>query len=452
MPANSPDQTPSASRGYRFLRALLRIWFGLVFRRVRLLRGEAVPSSGAVILAVSHPGSLLDALILVAALERPICCLLNQHLLGGYLRDRLARWLGMIIHDPERETPALQAACEALGRHEAVVVFTEHQAVKSGEMPRVGLTAARLAIEAEARHSGQLGLLLFPVHLFLPVGRSQSSELLIYVDSPLPPKEYLSAGEGAISVRRFGLELDEALQQNAFRLQPSDLRRFLADLEEVLRADLGEEWAARPEWKQKVEAFKISQFIAEWFEQLNSLNPGRLVALRDGLDAYREQRRRWSLRQAEVEAAGWHASRGLRVWYWLESVAGLPLAVYGLLNHLLVWMILFWAGLLRKESEPDRRLEWLLRALVVVGCYAAQALLCAFWLDRATAGYYALTLPLAGAFLWRYEWLLRARTRLLLVGARLPHQAAKLRRQRRRFVEELNAARDAYAETLGIPH
>jgi hypothetical protein len=38
------------------------------------------------------------------------------------------------------------------------------------------------------------------------------------------------------------------------------------------------------------------------------------------------------------------------------------------------------------------------------------------------------------------------------VGARLPHQAEKLRRQRKRFVAELNAARDAYAEALGIPH
>ena len=452
MGADSPHQTRTAFRGYRFLRALLRIWFGLVFRRVRLLRGEAVPSFGAVMLVVSHPGSLLDALILVAALERPVRCLLKQNLLGGYLRGRLAQWLGMIPDEPERETTALQAACEALGRHEAVVVFTEHQAVKFGEMPRAGLTAARLAMEAEARHSGQLGLLLFPVHLFLPVGRSQSSELLIYVDSPLSPQEYLSAGEGAISVRRFALELEETLQQNVFRLQPSDLEGFLADLEELLRADLEEEWAARAQWKQKVKGFKLSQFITEWFEQLNSLNPGRLVALRDGLDAYRERRRCWSLRQAEVEAAGWHASRGLRIWYWFESVAGLPLAVYGLLNHLLVWMILFWAGLLRKESERDRRLEWLLRGLVVVGSYTAQALLCAFWLGRATAGYYALTLPLAGAFLWRYEWLLRARTRLLLVGARLPHQAAKLRRLRRRFIEELNAARDAYADTLGIPH
>jgi len=450
-----PDQTPVSSRGYRFVRGLVRIWFDLVFRKIRLLRGDTIPVSGAMILAVSHPASFLDALILVAALERQVRCLLDRNLLRGYWRGRLAQWLGIISHEPEGtgRATALQVAREALAQREAVVVFAEYQAVKSGNLAPVGLAAATLAVEAESQRAGQLGLSLFPVHMFLPVGRSQSSELVIHVDSPLFPKEFLSAGTGDLPVRRLAAALEEALEENAFRLQPGDLRQFLTDLEEVLRVDLEDEWAARPRSKQKVEGFKLSEFVAEWIEQLNFLNPGRLVALRDDLDAYREERRRWSLRQAEIEAGGtWLQSPVRCIWYWLESVVGLPIAVYGLANHLLAWVLLFWAGLLKKESERDRTLEWVLRALIVLGCYAAQVLLCAYWLGRATAGYYALTPPLSGAFLSRYEWLLRARTRLLILAARLRQEAQKLRRQRKRFVEDLNRARDAYAETLGIPH
>jgi 1-acyl-sn-glycerol-3-phosphate acyltransferase len=452
---DSQPETPAVRLSYRFFRGLIRIWFGFVFRRVRLLGGEAVPASGAVVLVVSHPASLLDALILVAALERRVHCLLNKNLLRGYLRTRLACWLGMISYEPEgaARAVALWGAREALARREAVVVFAEHQAAKSGELPPVGQAAATLAVEAESQHAGELHLRVFPVHMYLPVGRSQSSELLIYVNSPLSPKEFLSAGAGDLPVRRFAAALEEVLEQSAFGLQPGDIRQFLADLEEVLRTDLEEEWAARPHSKQKVEDFKLSQFIADWVEQLNFLNPGRLVALRDDLDAYREARRRWSLRQLEVEGGGaWLQSPPLRAWYWLESLVGLPVAVYGLANHLLVWVLLFWAGLLKKESERDRTLEWLLRALVVLACYAGQVLLCAHWLGRATAGYYVLTLPLSGAFLWRYEWLLLARTRLLFVAARLGRQDEKLRQRRKRFVEDLNRARDAYAETLGIPH
>jgi 1-acyl-sn-glycerol-3-phosphate acyltransferase len=450
---DSQPETPVVARGYRFSRGLIRIWFGFAFRKIRVLGGEAVPASGAVMLVVSHPASLLDALILVAALDRQVRCLLNKDLLRGYLPSRLARWLGMIPYEPQgaARAVALWGAREALARREAVVIFAEQRPAKSGELPPVGQAAATLAVEAESQHAGQLHLRVFPIHLFLPVGRPQSSELLMHVNSPLSPKEFLSAGTGDLPARRFAAELEEALEQSAFRLQPGDIRQFLADLEEVLRTDLEEEWAARPDSKQKVEGFKLSQFIAEWVEQLNFLNPGWLVALRDDLDAYREERRRWSLGQIEVEAGGeWLQSLVVRAWYWLESVVGLPIAAYGLANHLLAWVLLFWAGLLKRESEWDRTLEWLLRALVVLACYAGQVLLCAHWLGRATAGYYALTLPLTGAFLWRYEWLLCARTRLLFVAARLGRQGERLRQRRKRFVEDLNRARDAYAETLGI--
>jgi hypothetical protein len=360
----------------------------------------------------------------------------------------------VIPYEPEGTAwaVALRGAREALGRREAVVVFAEHRAAKPGESSPVGQAAAMLAVEAESQNAGQLRLSVFPVHIYLPVGRSQSSELLIYVNSPLYPKEFLSAGVGDLPVRRFAAALEEVLEQNAFRLQPGDIRQFLADLEEVLCAELEEEWAARLQSKQKVEGFALSEFIVGWVEQLNFLNPGRLVALRDDLDAYREERRRWALRQAEVESGGaWLHSSVLCAWYWLESLVGLPIAVYGLANHLLVWLLLFWGGLLKREAGRDRTLEWLLRAGVVSGCYAAQILLCAHWLGRATAGYYALTLPLSGAFLWRYEWLLRARTRLLILAARLGRQGEKLRQLRKRFVEDLNRARDAYADTLGVP-
>jgi hypothetical protein len=140
------------------------------------------------------------------------------------------------------------------------------------------------------------------------------------------------------------------------------------------------------------------------------------------------------------------------VWCWIESVVGLPVAAYGLINHLLAWALLFWRGLLKKGSEPDEHRQWLIRTLMVLGCYVAQVMLCAHWLGRATAGYYVLTLPLSGAYMWRYWSLLRNRTRLLFLSARLPAEGAKLRWMREKLLEEINSERDAYAEALGIPH
>jgi 1-acyl-sn-glycerol-3-phosphate acyltransferase len=450
---NLPDQAPEVPYLYGFFRALVRIWFSLVGRQIRLVRGETFPASGPAILVVQQPPSFSAALALVAASERQLCCLLNVEL--GFWSRSLAQRLGVIVCEPGREgqKAAFQAAREALANREVVVLFSEQTAATTGDPTASGLNAATLAVDLGMGQTGQLELTIFPVHIFLPMGRSQSGEVLIRMGFPLASRDYLSAGPGKDQARRLASALDEALQQNAFSLMDDELQIFLADLEEVLKVDLEENWATRPHWKQKAAGFTLSQFLTECVEMLNAKSPGHLVALRDRLDAYREAQRRWSLEKAEVEAASsWIEPAGTRLWYWFESVAGLPIAFYGFVNHFLAWVILHWTGLLKKESEGDPMTQWFLRGLVVLGCYAAQIAICAYVLGRATAGYYALTLPPVGAFLWRYRWLVRARTRLLFLAARLPRGAEKARQLRKQLVAEINASRDAYAETVGAIH
>jgi hypothetical protein len=328
------------------------------------------------------------------------------------------------------------------------------------EQAEFALTAASIAMEAEVRQSrkGGPGLVVFPVHLYLPVERSQSSELLIYLDSPLLPREHLIPG-GDLAVpqareRALGALLESRWRESPFGLQAEDLKRFTSDLEELLRANLEEDWASRANWKQKVDGFQLSGFVAAWAEQANFLHPGRLVGLREALEAFRESRRRSALRQAEVEAArACHAGAGSalrRGWVWFESVVGWPLALYGLSNHLLALLILLWAGLLKRENDRDQRMAWFSRGVVLVGCYAVQILLVAYLLGRSLAGYYAPTLPVTGLYLWRYLWLLRHRTRVAFLALLLPAQARRLRRRRQRFVAELSETLQAHAELLGV--
>jgi hypothetical protein len=319
---------------------------------------------------------------------------------------------------------------------------------------QAGPIAANIAVEAENRHAGRPGVVVMPVQLLLPAERPQSSELLIYVDAPvsrqqkLPQSSVTRDEAGALAV-----EVERALRQNVFGLRQSVFEEFLTDLEQVLREDLEDDWVARPGWKQTAEDFELSRFAAESGAQLNHLNPGRLIALREHLDAYLEARRRWSLRQLEVEITGallkapWR--RGA---VWLESLLVFPIACYGLLNHLLSGLFLFWTGLLKSESGRDRRVEWIARGLVVLGCYTVQILVCAHWLGRRAAGLYAPTLPLSGAALWRASWLFRHRTRLALFAALRPRSAANLRRTRKEVLRKLETVVQAYADTLDVAH
>ncbi len=442
---------------YRLCRGLVRLWFALSFRKIRVLHAENLAAPGPALLAVSHPASFLDALILVAAFEQPVQCLLERKFVQGLWGWALARGLGIIVFEPELSSwrPTVEACAAVLEHQGTVLAFADQRTVAPGEQAGLAVTVASIAVEAEARHAGQLHLRLFPVHLFLPVEQTQARELLVYVDSPLAPQEVRlhAGGELAHQVRVLAAAIEDNWRENAFRLQPHDLDEFLGDLEEVLRAELEEEWAERPNWKQTTEGFSLSHFVREWAEQLNSLNPGRLVTVRESLNTWREARRRVSLHQIEVELAGeWLKSPFRRLAVWLETLLGFLVALYGLINHLVVLLVLYLAGSFKRDTTRERNTEWAIRGGVALACYVAQTLLAAHFGGRAIAGYYLPTLPVTGAYAWRYAWLIRHRTRLAYWAARCPYETGKVRRQRKEFVDITNESLNIHADFLGIPH
>ena len=440
---------------YRFLRRLLQIWFAIVFRKIRLLRAEVQPASGATLLVINHPQSLLSALILVASFERQLHCLIDRKLLWGPLQRLLAWNLSVIPYEPgvEDQRSGLRGCYDALVSRGAVVVFAEPHAVTAGETSRLAEAIANISLEAESGLAGRLGIVILPVHLLVPYGRSQSNEALVHLGAQIFPQEYLSPGGSALpeQVSALAAALRRACQQNPFSLRRKNIEQFLARLAEVFRSDLEEDWTSRPSWKQEIEGFELSQFVAEWADYVNRTNPGRLVALHESLDAYREALRRWWLRRLEVETAdAWFQSSLRRTGVWVESAVGLLFACYGIVNHLVAWLLLLWAGLLKKETGRAKKAEWLARGLVVLGCYAGQIWMVAHSFGRSTAGYYALTLPVSGAYLWRYGWLLQHRTQRVLLALGVPAQQTKLRRMRKELIEEFNEARDVFAATLGV--
>jgi hypothetical protein len=102
--------------------------------------------------------------------------------------------------------------------------------------------------------------------------------------------------------------------------------------------------------------------------------------------------------------------------------------------------LLFLAGSFKKENVRKRATEWAIRAAVLLACYAVQILLVAHWWGRSAAGYYAPALPLTGAYVLRYWWLLRRRIGPLWRSVRIPALTRKAQEQRRSFLRELDQA------------
>ena len=440
---------------YRFWRGVIRLWFALTFRKIRVLHEERLKRPDPALLVVCHPESFLDALILVAGFERYVRCIIPASLIPGLPQSLLARGLGMISFLPEDRQSALEKCCALLAEKAALGIFVEPGPAHPAGESRLASAAASIAVEAECRNAGGLGLMLFSVHLFLPVGHTHARELLIDVDQPESAQDYISRAGGTPhdQVQELAKPLERRCQENSFRLQPADLAQFLGDLEQAVRDDFQEEGGSHPARKQKQDGFDLSRFVVEWAEQMNYLHPGLLVSLRESLEAWREARRLDSLHRLEVEGAGGWLSRPVgRGIVWLESVAGFAVAFYGLLNHLVPISLLYLTGLLKKESGRDSVMEWVARGLVVLGCYVAEVFLVGRSWGRRAAGYYAPSLPLSALYLWRYAWLLRHRTRIAFFSLNLSADAAKTKRLRKDLLHEIDVALDHHAEKLGLPH
>jgi hypothetical protein len=394
---------------YRLSRGGLRAGIELWDRPVRLLGADRLPESAA-ILVVCRPPRLRDALILVIACERPIHCVVPHDLLRGPSRI-LSRAVGMVSYRQEAASrhSALRACSEALGAGEILAVFEEAGAAELQESDAG--SALSIAREAWASAFPEQDPLTLPVHIFWPAGRG--NEILVHLGDPLNPDD----DGGPAPRENEEIALTAGCPENVFALDQDAFEQLLKDVEEALLDRLEKEWHAREGWKQKTEDFRLSALAAEQLRRLNQTRPEDLVALKAQFDTCRELRRRWSLTSMRADIGRRQFSSGQRLAVSIETVAGLPFALWGIVNHAAIALLLYLLGLTSglRQLQAGR---WTARALVILGCYAAQIALVSHWMGRAAAGYYAVTLPVSGAYLWRYAWLLRRRAWLLMLGAR----------------------------------
>lgn len=438
---------------YRVVRAIVRIAVRIFFPGLRLLNRKKLEQPGPAILLVTHPRGLPVALLLVAALDRQVHCLVPSGQLRGVFRKLAGRALGTRAFESLSGEQDPNPCLGVLANQGALAIFAGPFPQDDGQRATAAGFAARLTLETLLQTQGQIQPAICPVHCFLGP-ECRTSEPLVYVDGPLQARPFLpKVGEDvAEASRRLAETLESAISTNIFGLAGPELERFSHELEILSREHLQQQWSQRPDWKQRPEELELSSFARKWLDQQNRTDPARLVKLRGSLDAYREARRQCSMAQLTVETSGPWQTSSLRVAAaWIETVLGFPVALYGLLNHLPAAIVLSISGLFKHSPKRDPKVEWLLRIFIVLSSYTAQVSLANFWWGRAAAGYYALTLPVSGAYLWRYGWLVRHRARLLFLKALDPFRSARVARRREKVLGRFGRELERSRQSPGMP-
>ncbi|MCL4180475.1 MAG: lysophospholipid acyltransferase family protein [Verrucomicrobia bacterium] len=438
-------------------RRLVRLGLGIYFRRIERFNAERVPLTGPVLFASNHPGSITDAFLIGTALKRRVGFVGTVQLFRWQPLARLLKACGIIPVNRVKDDPramrtvleTFEACYRVLEAGGAVGIFPEGVTYNDSLMRPMKSGTARMALELEQRHGGQLGLWIVPVGISYSGKERYRSEVLLRFGEPIRVRGWLGdpgtsrktaiqglSDEIARRIRSLILQLPELAQA---RLVKAVAGLYL----ERLRS------AERRSWTQ-AEELASTQRIAEWVEYFRRNEPDRVAAFAARLERYQQHLKRLSLEDPMVGAMSRSGLAGLVLSPVRGAMAilGLPIAVYGWVHRLLPAWVVGWVVRrytikgARKAQTPHVTL--LAGAVVFGGAYLMYAGMAHWIWGWPVSLVYALSLPLAGLFAHAYlRWMgsVPLWIRGQMLRFRAPWLVWRLQREREHLIREIEAAR-----------
>jgi hypothetical protein len=352
--------------------------------------------------------------------------------------------------DPDKMDQNLNAfaACyERLEAGETIGIFPEGTSDMLRKVKKVKTGAARILLETEERNGYDLGVTLLPVGLHFFSRSRFRSRVLVNFGEPVPLVKFFTryAEDPVDGVRALTDEIQARLEALTVNIREDELDRFVREIEFLYRDELKSTDAS----KATVEEFVITQKIAECVQYYQDHQPERVAAMRERITEYRRKLDRLRLRDAVLREGPGKASITRDVLRILSiGVLGLPLALYGMLNNFIPFLIS--EGFARLYVQERTKI---LTALLIGGglaflfFYAAQVVAVAKFISPLWALLYAISLPLSGFFALAYLQRMRKyrqRVSFSLLLFTNKHIIIKMRRQRKALITALNQVRDEY--------
>jgi 1-acyl-sn-glycerol-3-phosphate acyltransferase len=359
-----------APLGYRLVRHLARILLGLFYRRIEVVAPERLPASGPVILAANHHNALVDPLVLLVAVPRRLRPVAKAPLFHYPLIGWLVRLAGAIpVHrrqdpggDPDRNVAMFREARAVLAEGGAILIFPEGiSQAEQGLMPlRTG--AARLLLDAESA-GVPLGIRLVPIGLvFHDPGTFRTGSALVVVGEPVPAEDLIALArtEPEQAARRLTDRLAQALRALIVDAEDRRVLRLLAIAEAIQREESGRpaHALARATWLQAAAR-------AYWYWRAR--DPRRTEHLMAEVERYAKDLELAGVTGRELSRA-YPANAAWR--YAVREAGslllGLPLALWGLANHVVPYQL---TGQVVRRLRPPPDSEATFKLIAGLGVY-----------------------------------------------------------------------------------
>ena len=436
---------------YRILRWLARTSVRIFFRRIEVEGVENVPRTGPVLLVPNHPNAIVDALVVVMHIKRPISVTAKSTLADFFLMGQVIRSTNVILFhrkkdmgkgaDPSRNTEAIAQCRRRLEQGEAILIFPEGQSHSDPSLRPLRPGAARNALDYLQSDGTPGDLVIIPVGLHFPEKDRFRSDVWIRFGKPFDPRKWQEENpdDGPLELTA---EIESRIRKLTlnFERRPDSLLLMWA-------AEILETGAAPParlglEKHRVSRRLKLVQLLNEGYKQLKDDQADDIARLRKRVRAYRLELRGLGIKPSEVylRMPAWRVARFV-IRELVILVVGMPIAAWGILNHIIPVAII---GTLAVTFSVEKD-KWasnvvLPTAVFIPIFYTIQITAGWFFLTSVWASLYMVSLPISGVFAILYRdrvgniWY-RARTFFLFL--KNPDLRERLGREGRSIIEDL---------------
>jgi 1-acyl-sn-glycerol-3-phosphate acyltransferase len=353
--------------GPRLIRAFVRALLAIFYRRLDVAGLEHLPARGPLLVAANHQNGLIDPMLLMAALPRPLRPLAKS---GLFRHPIIAPFLHLARALPvQRRQDAgsdmrgnalmFREVSQALGRGEAILIFPEGVSQPEPTLMALRTGAARLLLEAAA--SGTPAITLLPVGLVLDEpGRFRSGCALVLIGEPVATADCvaLHRSDPVAAVRALTERLAAALRRQMVEAEDRETLRLMRLIERVWREESGARADPRSAtWLQRA---------SRAYRWLRQTAPAEVEHFRREVEEYDLALDRL---RVTPETLGRAYAPAIVLRYAAREIVpvilGLPLALLGMLLHALPYQLVR-LGIRLTRPEPDVEATYKIAGGVVI--------------------------------------------------------------------------------------
>ncbi len=219
---------------YGFCKYLTQLTCKFYYHKVVVSGIENIPPDKPVLLAINHPNSFLDAVLVGAHLSRPTHFLARGDAFKNKRTLPILTSLNMLpVHrlsegkeNLNKNTETFDSVFNILTQRKVILIFAEGLSENNWELRSMKKGPARITLRAWNSDTPANELRIIPVGLTYEHYRGAGKNILINIGKPILKSDFTEQNGEAIFVRQFNQKIYDALGQLAYvnkDMKPDDL-------------------------------------------------------------------------------------------------------------------------------------------------------------------------------------------------------------------------------------